>query len=121
MRPMSTPQRRPGHSFRAGGRGARLLDGADPGRRQEQRAVKKIHFEPNVPGEIGDIPQRTAMTILEAIHRYAETGAGCVKPLSGDFEAAFAPATTASSRETNHFAASPHTWQEVLRLSTTER
>lgn len=26
------------------------------------------------------------MTILEAIHRYAETGAGRVKPLSGEFE-----------------------------------
>ena len=26
------------------------------------------------------------MTILEAIHRYADTGAGRVKPLSGEFE-----------------------------------
>ena len=26
------------------------------------------------------------MTILEAIHRYAETGAGPVQPLSGEFE-----------------------------------
>jgi mRNA-degrading endonuclease RelE of RelBE toxin-antitoxin system len=26
------------------------------------------------------------MTILEAIHRYAETGAGRVKPFSGEFE-----------------------------------
>ncbi len=26
------------------------------------------------------------MTILDAIHRYAETGAGRVKPLSGEFE-----------------------------------
>jgi len=26
------------------------------------------------------------MTILEAIHRYAETGSGSVKPLSGEFE-----------------------------------
>ena len=27
-----------------------------------------------------------AMTILDAIHRYAETDAGRVKPLSGEFE-----------------------------------
>lgn len=26
------------------------------------------------------------MTILQAIHRYADTGAGRVKPLSGEFE-----------------------------------
>lgn len=26
------------------------------------------------------------MTVLRAIHRYAETGAGRVKPLSGEFE-----------------------------------
>jgi mRNA interferase RelE/StbE len=48
--------------------------------------VKKIQFEPNVPAEIRAIPQHIAMTILEAIHRYAETGAGRVKPLSGEFE-----------------------------------
>jgi mRNA-degrading endonuclease RelE of RelBE toxin-antitoxin system len=48
--------------------------------------VKKIHFEPNVPAEIRVIPQHVAMTILGAIHRYAETGAGRVKPLSGEFE-----------------------------------
>jgi mRNA-degrading endonuclease RelE of RelBE toxin-antitoxin system len=51
--------------------------------------VKKIHFEPNVPAEIRAIPQHIAMTILEAIHRYAETGAGRVKPLSGEFEGFF--------------------------------
>ena len=48
--------------------------------------MKKIHFEPSVPAEIRAIPQQTAMTILQAIHRYAETGAGRVKPLSGEFE-----------------------------------
>jgi mRNA-degrading endonuclease RelE of RelBE toxin-antitoxin system len=48
--------------------------------------VKKIRFEPNVPAEIRVIPQHIAMTILEAIHRYADTGAGRVKPLSGEFE-----------------------------------
>jgi mRNA-degrading endonuclease RelE of RelBE toxin-antitoxin system len=46
--------------------------------------VKKIRFHPNVPAEVRAIEQRAAMTILEAIHRYAETGQGRVKPLSGD-------------------------------------
>ncbi|MBV9267472.1 MAG: type II toxin-antitoxin system RelE/ParE family toxin [Acidobacteriaceae bacterium] len=48
--------------------------------------MKKIHFEPSVPAEIRVIPQHIAMTILEAIHRYAETGVGRIKPLSGEFE-----------------------------------
>lgn len=48
--------------------------------------MKKIRFQPNVPEEVRAVDQKTAMTILDAIHRYAETGAGRVKPLSGDFE-----------------------------------
>jgi len=48
--------------------------------------VKRIHFEPEVPTQVRAIPQHIAMTILGAIHRYAETGAGNVKPLSGEFE-----------------------------------
>jgi mRNA-degrading endonuclease RelE of RelBE toxin-antitoxin system len=48
--------------------------------------VKAIRFEPNVRAEIRAIDPLAAMTILKAIHRYAETGAGCVKPLSGEFE-----------------------------------
>ena len=48
--------------------------------------MKKIHFEPEVPAQVRAIPQHIAMTILEAIHRYAETGAGRVKPLSGEFK-----------------------------------
>jgi mRNA-degrading endonuclease RelE of RelBE toxin-antitoxin system len=36
--------------------------------------------------EIRAIDQRTAMTILQAIHRYAETGAGGVKTLSGKLD-----------------------------------
>ena len=48
--------------------------------------MKKIHFEPEVPAQVRAIPQHVALTILEAIHRYADTGAGRVKPLSGEFE-----------------------------------
>ncbi len=48
--------------------------------------MKKIRFQPNVPDEIRAIDQKTALNILEAIHRYSETGAGRVKPLSGDFD-----------------------------------
>ncbi len=47
--------------------------------------MKKIHFEPEVPAQIRAIPQPIAMTILE-VHRYAETGTGRVKPLSGEFQ-----------------------------------
>jgi mRNA-degrading endonuclease RelE of RelBE toxin-antitoxin system len=48
--------------------------------------VKTIRFRPNVPEEVRAIEQKAALNILEAIHRYAETGAGRVKPLSGYFE-----------------------------------
>lgn len=48
--------------------------------------MKAIRFYPNVPADVRAIEQKAAMTILEAIHRYAETGAGRVKPLSGEFE-----------------------------------
>ena len=48
--------------------------------------MKRIHFEPEVPAQVRAIPQHIAMTILEAVHRYAETGAGRVRPLSGEFE-----------------------------------
>jgi mRNA interferase RelE/StbE len=48
--------------------------------------VKKIRFEPAVPAQIRAIPRHIAMAILQAIHRYADTGAGSVKALSGEFE-----------------------------------
>jgi mRNA-degrading endonuclease RelE of RelBE toxin-antitoxin system len=48
--------------------------------------VKKIRFHPNVAAEVRAIEQRVALNILTAIHRYAATGAGRVKPLSGEFE-----------------------------------
>ena len=48
--------------------------------------MKKIRFRPNVPDEVRAIEQKTALNILEAIHRYAETGAGRVKPLNNEFE-----------------------------------
>jgi mRNA-degrading endonuclease RelE of RelBE toxin-antitoxin system len=48
--------------------------------------VKKIRFHPSVPQEVRAIEQRAALNILTAIHRYAATGAGRVKPLSGQFE-----------------------------------
>ncbi|MEO8049390.1 MAG: plasmid stabilization protein [Acidobacteriota bacterium] len=48
--------------------------------------MKKIRFQPNVPDEVRAIEQQTALQILKALHRYAETGEGRVKPLSGEFE-----------------------------------
>ena len=48
--------------------------------------MKKIRFLPNVPAEIRAIDKRNAMKILEAVHGYAATGTGDVKPLSGEFD-----------------------------------
>jgi mRNA-degrading endonuclease RelE of RelBE toxin-antitoxin system len=48
--------------------------------------VKRIRFEPNVPAEVRSIENPTALQILTALHRYADTGVGRVKPLSGDFK-----------------------------------
>jgi len=48
--------------------------------------VKRIRFEPNVPAEVRSIEQQTALQILTALHRYAQTGVGSVKSLSGEFE-----------------------------------
>jgi hypothetical protein len=48
--------------------------------------VKKIRFQPGVPAEVRAIAQTEAIGILMAVHRYAETGYGKVKPLSGEFE-----------------------------------
>ena len=48
--------------------------------------MKKIRFHPNVAAEVRAIEQRVALNILTAIHRYAASGAGRVKPLSGEFE-----------------------------------
>ncbi len=45
--------------------------------------MKRIRFQPNVPAEVRAIDQRTAMSILETVHRYVATGVGDVKPLSG--------------------------------------
>ena len=48
--------------------------------------MKKIRFRPNVQAEVRAIEEKAALNILEAIHRYASTGAGRVKPLGGEFE-----------------------------------
>lgn len=48
--------------------------------------MKQIRFEPNVPAEVRSIEQQTALQILTALHRYAETGVGNIKPLSGEFD-----------------------------------
>lgn len=48
--------------------------------------MKKIRFHSNVAAEVRAIEQKTALRILQALHRYAETGEGRVKPLRGEFE-----------------------------------
>ena len=48
--------------------------------------MKKPRFHSNVREEVRAIEQRAAMKVLTAIHRYAATGVGRVKPLSGEYE-----------------------------------
>jgi mRNA interferase RelE/StbE len=48
--------------------------------------VKKIRFLSNVPAEVRAIPQPIALDILKALHHYAETGHGKVKPVAGEFD-----------------------------------
>ena len=48
--------------------------------------MKAIRFEPSVPSEIRVIAQEAALGILKALHRYAETGQGRVKRLSGEYD-----------------------------------
>jgi mRNA-degrading endonuclease RelE of RelBE toxin-antitoxin system len=48
--------------------------------------LKKIRFHANVAAEVRAIEQKTALRILQALHRYAETGEGRVKSLRGEFE-----------------------------------
>ncbi len=45
--------------------------------------MKQIVFSEQAKADIRAIPQQTAMQILAAIHRLAETGAGRVKTLQG--------------------------------------
>lgn len=45
--------------------------------------MKRIVFSEQAKADIRAIPQQTAMQILTAIHRLAETGAGRVKTLQG--------------------------------------
>ena len=48
--------------------------------------MKKIRFRPNVQAEVRAIEQKAALNILRAIHQYAKTAKGRVKPLLGEFE-----------------------------------
>ena len=48
--------------------------------------MKRIRFEPKVPAEVRSVDQQSALQILTALHRYADTGLGNVKALSGEFD-----------------------------------
>jgi len=48
--------------------------------------VKRIRLQPAVQAQVRSIPKSIVLTILEAIHRYAETGIGEIRPLAGEFE-----------------------------------
>ena len=45
--------------------------------------MKRIEFSEQAKADIRSIPRPTAMQILTAIHRLAETGAGDIKALKG--------------------------------------
>jgi mRNA interferase RelE/StbE len=46
--------------------------------------VKKIIFTPLARSDVRRIDRETAMRILTALHRFAETGEGDIKRLQGD-------------------------------------
>jgi mRNA interferase RelE/StbE len=46
--------------------------------------LKRIVFSDDAKSNIRAIPRQTAMSILAAIHRFAESGAGDVKMLKGN-------------------------------------
>jgi mRNA interferase RelE/StbE len=46
--------------------------------------VKKIVFTPASQADVRRIDRETAMRILSALHRFAETGEGDIKKLQGD-------------------------------------
>lgn len=48
--------------------------------------MKRIVFFDRARSELREVPQPVALNILKAIHRLADTGAGLIKPLSGEFE-----------------------------------
>ena len=51
--------------------------------------MKRIRFSPNAPAEVRSIDKESALRILKALHRYAETGQGDVKALTGEFSGLF--------------------------------
>ena len=48
--------------------------------------MKKIIFTPPARADVRRIDRETAMHILTALHRFAETGEGDIKMLQGDSE-----------------------------------
>jgi mRNA interferase RelE/StbE len=48
--------------------------------------LKKIIFTPPASADVRRIDRETAMRILTALHRFAETGEGGIKKLQGDSE-----------------------------------
>ena len=77
--------------------------------------MKRIRLDPEIRAQIRKIPRHIAMTILQAIHRYAETGAGSVKPLSGELEGVL------RLRVGNHRVTFRETADEVVVRSVSDR
>ena len=66
----------------------RNLHGRDPRPQRLKGAehVKKIRLRPGVAADVRMIAQPVAIGLLKALHHYARTGQGRVKPLTGEFE-----------------------------------
>jgi mRNA-degrading endonuclease RelE of RelBE toxin-antitoxin system len=91
--------------------------------------VKRIVLSEQAKADIRPIPQQTAMQILSAIHRVAETGAGQVQTLKGqggekrlrvgDFRVGFTEESTAARAERAR-ASSPFTPSAIGRKLTSD-
>jgi mRNA interferase RelE/StbE len=48
--------------------------------------LKKIRFHPNVQNEVRSIEQTAALNVLRALHKYADSGEGDIRALSGEMK-----------------------------------
>ena len=69
--------------------------------------MKKIPFDTDVPAQFRAIPQHIAMTILEAIHRYAATGAARSLTVEARYPASSRASSDSALANTGCFSKKP--------------
>jgi hypothetical protein len=89
--PCAPPMSTPGAAARAFPSSRLSPNWASPWNRFAEAAESSAECEEDPlraggSGPIRAVPQRITMTILQTIHRYADTGTGRVKPLAGELE-----------------------------------